>query len=265
MPEALKQLQNQFAQALTTPGEQPELYQQIQDSHFAADQLLQIYRNNFVLSLTEALEATFPVLKAMVGEEFFAQLAKAFIRQVPLEKAAIAEFGAALPEFMAQLDQLSDMPYLIDLARFEWLYSWRINRMPVALSFPYDALSQLSESDYDHLRFTLSPDLTLFESQWAIPELFQRVKPWLASQVQEEQASGDPMDGLDLNQPQNVVIVTIGLAEVDILALDDEGFAVLKHCHDDKPFSELDPEQSETYLQQAIAQGLISGFSIEGS
>ncbi len=271
MPQDLQNLQLQFAQALTTPGEQPELYQQIQDSHFDADQLLQIYRNNFVLSLTESLEITFPVLRVMVGEEFFAQLAKAFIRQIPMEKAAVAEFGDLLPEFMANLEQLSEMPYLVDLARFEWAYSIRINRMPQAEPFPYHALAELGEDDYERMSFSVNPDLTLFQSQWAIIELFQRLKNWLAQREaccaagdgdDSEQTEDDPLAGLQLDQPQQGYIATTGLAEVEYQVVDSGIFALLEHCQQSQLFNQFEHDDAETLLQQGIGSDLIAGFTL---
>lgn len=264
MPEALKTLQLQFAEALTSPGEKPALYQQIGESHFAADQLLQIYRNNFVLSLTEALENTFPVLRAMVGDDFFAQLAKAFIRQIPLEKAAIADFGDQLPGFMSELEQLSEMPYLIDLAHLEWLYSWRINRMPQADSFPYDALAELNETDYEHLNFTLNPDLTLFQSEWAVIELFQRLKPWLNTRDNDDcQTEEAPLDGLNLEQPQQGYVVTTGLAETEVQSITPELSDFLNFCQSGSLFSHCPSEHADTLLQQSISQGLICGFILK--
>ncbi len=280
MPQDLKNLQLEFAQALTTPGEQPELYQQIQDSHFDADQLLQIYRNNFVLSLTESLEITFPVLRVMVGEEFFAQLAKAFIRQVPMEKAAVAEFGDLLPEFMANLEQLSEIPYLVDLARFEWAYSVRINRMPQAEPFPYQALAELSEDDYERMSFSVNPDLTLFQSQWAIIELFQRLKNWLVQREaccavnssresaanaashksDSEQTEDDPLAGLQLDQPQQGYIATTGLAEVEYQVVGSGIFVLLEHCQQSQLFNQFEHDDAEALLQQGISSGLITGF-----
>jgi hypothetical protein len=260
MPEMLKQLQDHFAQALISSGEQPELHDLIQDSHFAADQLLQIYRNNFVLSLTEALEATFPVLKEMVGEEFFAQLAKAFIRQIPLEHASIATFGEQLPEFMTDLEQLTEMRYLVDLARFEWLYSWHINRMPQADVFPYESLAELTYQDYENLAFQLNPDMSLFQSQWAIIELFQRIKQWQSKSCCGDES--DPLSGFDLSIAQSGWIKTVGLAKVDIQQADTDNFVFLTHCLQQQIFAQLDNENAEQNLQQGIASGLITGFQL---
>ena len=267
----LYRLQQQFAQALTSPassGDHAELYQRIQETHFDADQLLQIYRNNFVLSLTEALEVTFPVLRVMVGDDFFAQLAKAFIRTVPMSNAAVAEFGEALPDFMLDLEQLKEMPYLADLARFEWAYSVRINRIPTAEPFPYQGLSEVREDDYERIHFMVNPDITLFQSPWAIIELFRRLKNWLERQADAGKGDvfisddDDPLAGFQLDQPQKGYIATSGLAEVLYQELDDGVFFLLEHCQAGKLFRLFEYDAADLLLQDVIRTGLITGFDV---
>jgi len=269
-------LQQQFAQALISPAssvDHPKLYQDIQETHFDADQLLQIYRNNFVLSLTEALEVTYPVLRVMVGDEFFAQLAKAFIRTVPMSNAAVAEFGEALPDFMLDLEQLKEMPYLADLARFEWAYSVRINRIPTTEPFPYQGLSEVGEDDYEWIHFVINPDITLFQSPWAIIELFRRLKNWLERQAEAEKEDaekrdtvasdeGDPLAGFQLDQPQKGYIATSGLAEVLYQELDDGVFCLLEHCQAGSLFSQFEYDAADLLLQDVIRTGLITGFDV---
>jgi len=271
MAPELYRLQQQFAQALISPAssvDHPKLYQGIQETHFDADQLLQIYRNNFVLSLTEALEVTFPVLQVMVGDEFFAQLAKAFIRTVPMSNAAVAEFGGALPDFMLDLEQLKEMPYLADLARFEWAYSVRINRIPTTEPFPYQGLSEVGEDDYERIHFMVNPDITLFQSPWAIIELFRRLKNWLERQADAGKGDvlisddDDPLAGFQLDQPQKGYIATSGLAEVLYQELDDGVFCLLEHCQADKLFSQFEYDAADLLLQDVIRTGLITGFGV---
>src|SRR5689334_21117181 len=64
---------------------------------------LQVYRNNVFASLTEALAAVYPVVKRLVGEPFFNQLARRFIRRHPSRSGNLHDFGAELPAFIATL------------------------------------------------------------------------------------------------------------------------------------------------------------------
>ena len=80
-----------------------------------------IYRNNVLSSLTSALASTFPVVEKMVGSEYFAALASAFVRETPPTSRVLAEYGGAFPLFIDTFPPLADFPYLADVARLEWL------------------------------------------------------------------------------------------------------------------------------------------------
>lgn len=80
-----------------------------------------IYRNNVLASLTSALASTFPVVEKMVGNEYFAALASAFIRETPPTSRILAEYGGAFPLFIETFPPLADFPYLADVGRLEWL------------------------------------------------------------------------------------------------------------------------------------------------
>lgn len=67
---SLSDLQRGFADELHyRPAALP-----VQDGVADADGLLQIYRNNFVITLTECLELAYPACQKLVGEEFLKPL-----------------------------------------------------------------------------------------------------------------------------------------------------------------------------------------------
>ncbi len=81
---------------------------------------LAIYRNTVQGSLTEALAATFPVFRRIVGEEFFAGFARRFIAVHPPQRPQLSAYGAAFPDFIASADLNQQLPYVADVARLEW-------------------------------------------------------------------------------------------------------------------------------------------------
>jgi len=80
----------------------------------------QIYRNNVFLSLTGALADVYPVVQRLVGEPFFNQLARRYIRSHPSRSGNLHDFGAELPAFVSAIGELQALPYLPDVARLEW-------------------------------------------------------------------------------------------------------------------------------------------------
>ena len=81
---------------------------------------LQIYRNNVALNLTGALEAAYPVVRRLVGEEFFRYAAARYIARHPSRSGDLHEFGESFPAFLETFGPVAGLVYLPDVARLEW-------------------------------------------------------------------------------------------------------------------------------------------------
>jgi hypothetical protein len=78
-----------------------------------------VHRNNVMISLTSALADTVPVVRSLVGAEFFAAMAGVFVREQPPRSPVLATFGSGLPEFIESFEPARTVPYLADVARLE--------------------------------------------------------------------------------------------------------------------------------------------------
>lgn len=78
-----------------------------------------VHRNNVLSGLVEALRDRFPATAAIVGPEFFGATAAAFVRRHPPAGPVLAEFGDALPGFLATFAPAAAVPYLADVAQVE--------------------------------------------------------------------------------------------------------------------------------------------------
>lgn len=79
-----------------------------------------VYRNNVVHSLVAVLGDTFPVVRQLVGEEFFGAMARLFVVDQPPVSPLMHRYGAGLPEWLADFEPATALPYLSDMARLEW-------------------------------------------------------------------------------------------------------------------------------------------------
>lgn len=79
-----------------------------------------IYRNNVFASLTACLAARFPAVARLVGEEFFAATARAFIDRCPPASPALLDYGEEFAAFLQSFEPARGLPYLPDVARLEW-------------------------------------------------------------------------------------------------------------------------------------------------
>lgn len=78
-----------------------------------------IHRNTVRVTLIEALAVAFPVVKTLVGEDFFVAAAATFITREPPRSAVLAHYGSGFADFLAGFPPAAALPYLADVARLE--------------------------------------------------------------------------------------------------------------------------------------------------
>ncbi|WP_373089380.1 putative DNA-binding domain-containing protein [Sneathiella sp.] len=148
-------VQQEFAGVLLHPDRmQP-------DGIRAAPLRFDVYRNNVMVGLRRALEETFPVVRALVGDAFFAAMAQAFIRAHPPTSPVLLKYGAGFDVFIRNFEPAESLPYLADVARLEqaWLAAYHAaDCVPLTI----DALANIPEVDLDTLQLRPHPSLQMF-------------------------------------------------------------------------------------------------------
>jgi len=81
---------------------------------------LSIYYNAYRLRLQEALDSSFPVLKAYLGHQPFEKLCHEYIQKYPSFYRSIRWFGDQFPAFLIQHKKYKKMKHLSELALWEW-------------------------------------------------------------------------------------------------------------------------------------------------
>ena len=179
---------------------------------------LGIYRSNLAAGWRRALASSHPVLRQLVGAEFFDALAGVYGRAMPSRDPDLNRFGAGLADFLDGFAPAAPYPWLPDVARLEWLVheSFYAPDAP-ALAHPSTALAGLDPDAFEAGGALLHPSLRLHASAWATPAL------WLAHQPAET----DFPDALALQAPGHalvwrphfeVEVLEIGAAEHAALA-----------------------------------------------
>ncbi|WP_196223436.1 DUF2063 domain-containing protein [Roseibium sp. RKSG952] len=131
-----------------------------------------VYRNNVLVSLIDALSQTFPAIMELLGEEYFRALAKAFIARHPPESPVLMWYGAAFPGFVEAFPPLADYPYLADVARLEWLWVEAYHAEDRAVLNPM-RLAEIDPGDIGHLTFERHPAAACLASRWPVLSLLR--------------------------------------------------------------------------------------------
>lgn len=131
-----------------------------------------VYRNNVVVSLTEALEAAFPVVRKLVGETNFKVLAGAFLRSHPPRTPLLMVWGDDLPSFLTHFSPAQSIGYLPDVARLEQAIRESYH---AGDSDPIDpaALGQIAAERLTGMRLTLAPAVRMVSSSWPIHAIWR--------------------------------------------------------------------------------------------
>lgn len=189
--QSLEHFQRQTAQALLDSAVAcPEAVAARQAA--ARTRRFNVYRNNRAVSLVENLQSTYPAVERLVGPEFFAAAARAFIDAEPPSGPVMAEFGADLGAFVAALPTAKSIPYIADVARIEWSRNLAYHAADQEPLTP-NTLAALPPESLPELVLSLHSAVRIVDSNWPVGSI------WAATQSE----SGDP---LDMNQGEFVVI-----------------------------------------------------------
>lgn len=172
-----------------------------------------IYRGNLHAHWTRALASAYPVLRRLVGEEFFDALARVYGQAHPALDPDLNRFGAALPDFLAGFAPAADHPYLPDVARLEWCvheawFASGVDTQPATLA-------GLAPDAFEAARAVLHPSLRLHASPWAMVALWRAHQDGGPAFPDELQTT---THALVLRPRCDVVVATIDAAEYAALA-----------------------------------------------
>lgn len=131
-----------------------------------------VYRNNVFSSLTEVLEAYFPVVLRLVGSDFFRAMAREFIRSSPPRSPIISRYGIGFPEFIAAFEPAADVPYLGDVARLELMRQRAYHAADKAPLRAVDLVA-IPPEDGSRLVLILQPSFDLLVSAYPVVSIWR--------------------------------------------------------------------------------------------
>ena len=156
---ALRELQQAFGAAmLVEDGDAVCGY--VVEAGFTAAERLRIYRNTCRSTLTEALRMTYPAVERLVGADFFDAVTAQFIAAYPARSGYLNEYGDGFADFLATFRAAGVLPYLANVARFEWALSVAANAVDAPV-LEARALAAVDPQRHAALRFEPHPSVCL--------------------------------------------------------------------------------------------------------
>jgi hypothetical protein len=141
-----------------------------------------IYATGYVARLAEALENDYPAVRRILGAGPFGSLAARYVSRHPPRSYDIGRAGDRLADHLEDDPLSSDLPFLPDLARYEWALAEAFVA-PDSEPLAWSDLAALGPEAVADATFRLRPGTTLVRSSWPLLAL------WGAQDLADEDVS----------------------------------------------------------------------------
>lgn len=135
---------------------------------------LMVYGNAYRSRLLEALESTYPVLKAYLGDDDFYQLGHEYLDAFPSTYPSIRWFGDQLSAFLKDHEYYSNHPYLAELALVEWTMTLVFDAADSSILTVED-INLLPGDAWETLKIQFIPSMHRLSLSWNVFEIWQTI------------------------------------------------------------------------------------------
>lgn len=191
---SLRELQTRFAATLFTDAGDP-------------GERMAIYRNTVFANYRNALGATYPVVRQLVGVPFFNAAVDAHVLAHPSTGGDLNVYGDRFGDFLASYPHAKDLPYLPDVARLEWAVD-EASRAADIDGTPAQVLADLAAvpgGEVARQHFTLDPSCRLIASDYPVLRIWHVHQPGFDGDVHVEFGVGK--DWLLVRREAGLVVV----------------------------------------------------------
>ncbi len=136
----------------------------VDDERLGADLRLAIYRNAYEARLVDALGSDFEALRALMGDDAFGELGRAYVRAHPSTAFSLRWLGRHLSAFLT-VPPYSDQADLAELAGFEWALAGAFDAADDPVARESDAAA-VEPAAWPALRARLHASVRWMDCRW---------------------------------------------------------------------------------------------------
>ena len=148
----------------------------IDDEKVGVKRRLGIYFDAYRLRIIEALAASYPKLKLLLGDDFFDSTARAYLEEHPSKFRNMRWYGDQMREYL--LSVLPQHPIAAEMAAFEWTLLLAFDAEDVP-ELKIQDLAEIPPENWSELKFKFQPALHL------LPLRCNTIAMWKAFDIEE--------------------------------------------------------------------------------
>ncbi|MGE0525585.1 MAG: putative DNA-binding domain-containing protein [Bdellovibrionales bacterium] len=189
-------------------------------SDLSTTECLEIYSRGYLARLTEAIGETFEATWWVLGDDDFFLLCSDYIKSAPSNFYDLSDYGNGFPEFLAKQKQSVEIPFLVDLARFEMGFKEIFHKGNIsaqATDWTH------STGNGDSFRLKISPSALLMESRFPVYTIW-------GSRAE----SVESLTSVDLSQAEHILMYK-QKSQVFVRLLESDEFALMSALAQQKP------------------------------
>ncbi|UYL08846.1 DNA-binding domain-containing protein [Bdellovibrio sp. SKB1291214] len=156
------------------------------------EQGFEIYHDIYYSKLAGALARTYETFAWVLGPDLFHELTGRYIESQPAVSFRLSEYGANFPEYLGATAKTRGIPFLQDLAQFEWLLK-EVNNAATPDPVPVENVHDVIHSN--NFRISFIEAMGIFQSMYSVTSLWAHRK--------------EPRymyEDIDWNKPESVLI-----------------------------------------------------------
>lgn len=223
-----------------------------------------IYAHAYRARLKEVLGNDFPAVLMAISNEQFDTLAEDYIEAHPSHYFSLRDFGCHMPTFIPQHSAYNDMPWLNELAIFEWTLGQAFDAADVNIVTEQD-MATIPPEAWPDLKFVIHPSVRRLDFVWNTVEMWKTLTDENPTPI--DAVRGETVPWLIWREHLTTRFRSLEADEQCALDKLQEGASFNEICEElAKSINDDEvPLRAASLLKGWIAQGLISEISSTGS